>query len=199
MIKPANRFDNYTYRVSEYNVASSLLGSTLEAGTFVKVNSNHELIKATGASGEKAFIMTSSEVVGRDTLTGRATCKGNILMGAHILDTDQFDKTEGVTYAPGKALKVSANGILTPVTIAVYNAVTGETAPEWVANTYYSKSGNAYILTTEQPADWATTYTSYYTKSIVDGVDASIVKGTIVAYALSGVQSDGTIRVYILP
>lgn len=41
------------------------------------------------------------------------------------------------------------------------------TAPcnlEWVANTYYSKSGNDYILTTEEPVDWKNNWTAYYGK-----------------------------------
>ena len=43
----------------------------------------------------------------------------------------------------------------------------GEAAPEWEANKYYSKTDNSgiYTLTTEAPANWATTYTQYYTKS----------------------------------
>jgi len=41
----------------------------------------------------------------------------------------------------------------------------GSSAPQWAANTYYSKSGNTYTVLQTQPDDWATNYTNYYTKS----------------------------------
>jgi len=58
-------------------------------------------------------------------------------------------------------------------TVATYAAVTGSTAPVWVAKKYFSKSGNVYTLTTTQPADWATTYTSYYTAATYAAVTGS--------------------------
>ena len=54
------------------------------------------------------------------------------------------------------------------VATPTYTAVTGATAPTWAANTYYSKVDNRYTLTTAAPADWATTYTSYYTMEYTD-------------------------------
>ena len=47
----------------------------------------------------------------------------------------------------------------------VYSPVTGESAPTWESDTYYSKSGSTYTLTTSEPEDWSTNYTDYYTKS----------------------------------
>ena len=48
-----------------------------------------------------------------------------------------------------------------------YTAVTGASAPTWAANTYYSRTGTegnyTYTLVAAEPADWATTYTNYYT------------------------------------
>ena len=35
--------------------------------------------------------------------------------------------------------------------------------PPWAANTYYRKSGSTYILSTSKPADWASTWSTYYT------------------------------------
>lgn len=46
----------------------------------------------------------------------------------------------------------------------VYSAVTGDSAPTWESNKYYSRSGHTYTLTTSEPVDWSTNYTSYYTK-----------------------------------
>lgn len=47
-----------------------------------------------------------------------------------------------------------------------YTAVAGASAPTWAANTYYSRSGTegnyTYTVTTAEPTDWATTYTTYY-------------------------------------
>lgn len=43
----------------------------------------------------------------------------------------------------------------------------GEGAPTWAENTYYSKSGDTYVLTETEPDDWETKYyTNYYTRSI---------------------------------
>lgn len=46
-----------------------------------------------------------------------------------------------------------------------YVNVSGETAPAWEADTYYEKGAGEYeyILTTEQPLDWSTSYRNYYT------------------------------------
>ena len=48
----------------------------------------------------------------------------------------------------------------------VYASVTGATAPTWAANTYYTKDGDNYTLQTEQPQDWATNWTDYYTQTV---------------------------------
>ena len=48
----------------------------------------------------------------------------------------------------------------------VYAAVTGAEAPTWATNTYYTKSGEDYILQTEQPQDWATNWTDYYIQTV---------------------------------
>ena len=48
----------------------------------------------------------------------------------------------------------------------VYASVTGASAPTWAANTYYTKDGDNYTLQTEQPQDWATNWTDYYTQTV---------------------------------
>lgn len=53
------------------------------------------------------------------------------------------------------------------ITDYVYTRVA--TATTWTANTYYSRSGDTYTLTTSEPADWDTNYNSYYTKSAQAG------------------------------
>ena len=53
------------------------------------------------------------------------------------------------------------------ITDYVYTRVT--TATTWAADTYYSRSGDTYTLTTSEPADWDTNYYSYYTKSSATG------------------------------
>ena len=45
----------------------------------------------------------------------------------------------------------------------MYSPVAGTEAPAWEQNKYYSLASNTYTLTTEAPADWATTYANYYT------------------------------------
>ena len=60
----------------------------------------------------------------------------------------------------------------------VYTAVTGESAPTWAANTYYSKSGETYTVTTSAPSDWATTYTNYYKVDHVEYDDVNKVNWT---------------------
>lgn len=53
------------------------------------------------------------------------------------------------------------------ITDYVYTRVA--TATDWAANTYYSRSGDTYTVTSSEPADWDTNYNSYYTKSSATG------------------------------
>lgn len=53
------------------------------------------------------------------------------------------------------------------ITDYVYTRVA--TATTWTADTYYSRNGDTYTLTASEPADWATNYNSYYTKSAETG------------------------------
>jgi len=46
-----------------------------------------------------------------------------------------------------------------------YQKVTGDTAPTWATNTYYSQSSGVYTLTASQPTDWEDNYANYYTAS----------------------------------
>lgn len=48
----------------------------------------------------------------------------------------------------------------------VYTPVTGASAPTWAANTYYTEVDDVYTLQTEQPQDWSTNWTDYYTQVI---------------------------------
>ena len=54
---------------------------------------------------------------------------------------------------------------LVPVTVDTYNAVTGESAPTFAENTYYKAEDSSYVLLSEEPDDWASNYTNYYTKT----------------------------------
>lgn len=47
-----------------------------------------------------------------------------------------------------------------------YASVTGSSAPTWAAGTYYTHSGDDYILQTEQPQDWATNWTDYFIQTV---------------------------------
>ena len=49
----------------------------------------------------------------------------------------------------------------------LYTAVSGSTAPTWVANTYYSYDSinDEFVLSESQPPNWSTTYIGYYTKN----------------------------------
>lgn len=60
----------------------------------------------------------------------------------------------------------------------VYAALTGESAPTWTANTYYSKSGETYTVTTSEPSDWSTAYTNYYKVDHVEYDDVDKVNWT---------------------
>lgn len=48
----------------------------------------------------------------------------------------------------------------------VYASVTGSSAPTWEAGTYYTQSGEDYILQTEQPQDWTTNWTDYFIQTV---------------------------------
>lgn len=48
----------------------------------------------------------------------------------------------------------------------VYASVTGASAPTWETGTYYTQSGDDYILQTEQPQDWATNWTDYFIQTV---------------------------------
>lgn len=54
---------------------------------------------------------------------------------------------------------------LTYVTGDVYEHVTGVTAPEFVTDTYYSRSGSVYTVLSTEPDDWDTDWKKYYEKS----------------------------------
>lgn len=54
---------------------------------------------------------------------------------------------------------------LTYVTGDVYEHVAGVTAPEFLVDTYYSRSGSVYTLLLTEPDDWSTDWTKYYEKS----------------------------------
>ena len=50
-----------------------------------------------------------------------------------------------------------------------YTAVpSGASAPTWTAGTYYKKTGDVYAVTTEEPSDWSSGYTSYYTATVTN-------------------------------
>ena len=62
------------------------------------------------------------------------------------------------------------------ITDYVYTRVA--TATTWTADTYYSRSGDTYTLTSSEPADWDTNYNSYYTKSATAGSFIGIAYST---------------------
>ncbi len=53
---------------------------------------------------------------------------------------------------------------------ATYTAV--ENAVSWTADTYYSKQGDTYTLTTEEPSDWGQNPSNYYTMDAAKQTDA---------------------------
>lgn len=59
---------------------------------------------------------------------------------------------------------------LTYVSGDIYEHVTGASAPTWTANTYYSRSGSTYTVTSSEPTDWSTNWTDYYTKTTGNSV-----------------------------
>lgn len=51
----------------------------------------------------------------------------------------------------------------------LYDSVKGSEAPAWTAETYYALDEHGqYVLTTEAPQDWSTTYTNYYVVANTD-------------------------------
>lgn len=51
----------------------------------------------------------------------------------------------------------------------LYDSVKGSVAPAWAANTYYDLDEHGqYVLTTEAPQDWSTTYINYYVVANTD-------------------------------
>lgn len=51
------------------------------------------------------------------------------------------------------------------VTGDVYEHVTGNEAPTFVTDTYYSRSGSVYTVLSTEPDDWETDWKKYYEKS----------------------------------
>ena len=56
-----------------------------------------------------------------------------------------------------------------------YVKVTGDSAPTWAANKYYSYSAGSYTVTSTEPGDWDTNWNNYYVlrTNVISGVDPS--------------------------
>jgi len=156
MIQFSNRYDAYAYRNSQFPLSEALKGSNFEAGIFVTLNANGELVLPTDAgtagggsatgvkvAGEKVFMLTTSKVAGRDLVSGKATTKGNVLMGAFIAATNQYDATG--TYAPGTALTVKPDGKLKPITPTA-SVVEGDIVGYCVSGVQEDSTIRVYIL-----------------------------------------------------
>ena len=141
MIRPDNRFDDYAYRVGEFPLSKELTErGTLEDGVMVTLNKNAELIIADGAKlgtpgatledgttgyPQKAYICTTSNVAGRNQVSGKPFAQGTILIGPACLWIDTVklvgaDEKTPLNYTPGMPLYVAAavegskeNGYLT--------------------------------------------------------------------------------------
>lgn len=132
MIRPDNRFDDYAYRVGEFPLSKDLTKrDTLEDGVMVTLNENSELVIADGndigAEGKpgKAYVCTTSNVGGRNQVSGKPFAQGTILIGPACLWIDTVklvgaDEKTLLNYTPGMPLYVAAavegskeNGYLT--------------------------------------------------------------------------------------
>lgn len=119
MIRPDNRFDDYAYRVGEFPLSKDLTKrDTLEDGVMVTLNENAELVIADGADigaeGKpgKAYVCTTSNVGGRNQVSGKPFAQGTILIGPACLWIDTvrlMDKNAAkpLTYAPGMPLYIA--------------------------------------------------------------------------------------------
>ena len=108
MLKLENRFDEYSYRVANFDLDPTV--TSLKEGQWVTITGG----KLTIADGtKKAFIATGSHRAGRDQVAGIPVKKIAILVGTFILTTDQFNT--GGTYTDMTPLMVTTGGILTPV------------------------------------------------------------------------------------
>lgn len=110
MIKLTNRFNQFAYAVP-FQVSEALLTEGFEEGSWVKVDSNGQLVQA--AAGDKAYMVINSKRTGRDQISGKATKVAEVWIGNFVCDVNQFDTEQ--TYTPGEALYVGADGKLTNV------------------------------------------------------------------------------------
>lgn len=110
MIRKQNRFDEYAYRVANKRLSDSVV--TLEEGQWVTLDTNGELVIATGT--QKAFIVIGSKRDGRDMVGGKSVRKVSYLKGNFEFDVTNFDPAGDYSTSPITPLKVTAGGILTP-------------------------------------------------------------------------------------
>lgn len=126
MIKFDSRYFGNAHRISDYALASTV--ATLYDGQWLMLNSDGAWEIHDGTSGIPGFITTSSKYgtisdnigraitedpAGRDNVT--STGKAVVLVGPFRLATDQYETD---SYAINTPLKISANGKLTPATLA---------------------------------------------------------------------------------
>lgn len=109
MIKFENRYDEYAYRLANFDLDPTV--AILEEGQWVTIKSG-KLVVSDGT--QKSFIAMGSKRDGRDQVGGVPVKKIAVLHGKFVLSTDQFDAAG--TYGDMTALKVGAQGKLTPVT-----------------------------------------------------------------------------------
>lgn len=112
MIKKQNRFDEYAYRVANKRLSESV--TRLEEGQWVTFDEKGELVIATGT--QKAFIAIGSLRDERDMVGGKSVRKVSYLKGNFEFDVTNFDPLGDYAAKPITPLKVTAGGVLTPVT-----------------------------------------------------------------------------------
>lgn len=124
-----------------------IVANYITTGTLEGIN-----IIAGGAGAESGTILVRAEtnpgycVVLRDggVYFGWRDENGNVEEFASLKDSTLYETPTGTLYYSNDSMF--------------------DTRPEWVANRFYSKSGDTYTLTTSQPQDWANNWGDYYTR-----------------------------------
>jgi len=102
-----------------------------------------------------------------DTVTAVVRClkpDGTIIFDSCTIESNviSFDITENMSSVSGLVeCEITLYGVSTD-----FRSVTGDTSPEWQGSTYYKLVGTTYTMTTSEPTDWDTNYTSYYVNAL---------------------------------
>lgn len=119
-------------------------------------------------------------------------CAGRIVLAPNTATRIEAMCIQNATIPVGQKISIENEDTYTQVR-------SQSSPPTFESGKYYSKSGNTYTALSNQPTNWETTYTSYYTKSttrklVLKGRDLTYMNGFLV-----GVGDEETLSSVSLP